>query len=321
MIKSWQPKQKVVLVRNPDYYAEKSAYKEIHINQIDDEKTAEIAFESGDLDFTRISMSSVQSYKENPPKGSRLEVFPSLFYVWLGLNNDSPKLKDIRVRQAIQYAIDVPSIMQASYFGEAQPSTGILAPGLIGHREKSLIAPEADFVKAKALMAEAGADGLELNLDVLSKATNITTAQVIQATLSQIGIKVNISQHEAGSFWTLGSEKSGDRWKDIELILNRYSMVPDPAYAAVNHTSAQKGIWNWERFSNTEYDELNEQARSEADVTKRGQMYQRMQDLMEESGSYRFITHEAQPLVIRESVDAGLRPDGRPLYRHFKPAK
>lgn len=319
-VKEWKPKQKIVLERNPDYYGEAAAYKEIHINQIDDEKTAEIAFESGNLDFTRISMSSVQSYKNSPPKNSKMEVYPSLFYVWVGINGENPKLKDLRVRQAIQYAIDIPSIMFASYFGEAEPSTGILAPGLIGHREKALIPPKANFAKAKALLKEAGVDRLEVSLDVLNKATNVTTAQVIQSTLSEIGVKVNINQHEAGSFWTLGSEKSGDRWKNIELILNRYSMVPDPSYAATNHTTSQKGIWNWERFSSAEYDQLHELAKAEGDVAKRGAMYQRMQDLMEESGSFRFITHEAQPLAIRNSVDAGLRPDGRPLYRHFKPA-
>jgi peptide/nickel transport system substrate-binding protein len=311
----------VILERNPEYYGEPSAYKEIHINQIDDEKTAEIAFEAGNLDVTRISMSSVESYRKSPPSDSKLQVYPSLFYVWLGMNFDNPKLQDPRVRQAIQYAIDVPSILQASYFGEAQASTGIIAPGLLGHREKSLIAPEADIAKAKALMAEAGVTNLELSLDVLNKTTNLTTAQVIQALLSQIGIKVNINQHEAGSFWTLGSEKAGDRWKNIELILNRYSMVPDPYYATVNFISSQKGKWNWERFANAEFDQLNTQAQAELDIQKRGAMYQRMQDLMEESGAYRFITHEAEPLAVRNSVSPGLRPDGRPLYRHFKPAK
>ena len=97
-------------------------------------------------------------------------------------------------------------------------------------------------------------------------------------------------------------------------------MVPDPSYAATNHTTAQKGIWNWERFSNTEYDELFAKASAEADEAKRGAMYQRMQDLMEESGSFRFLTHEAQPLAVRNTVSPGLRPDGRPLYRHFRPA-
>ncbi|WP_271273750.1 ABC transporter substrate-binding protein [Aliamphritea hakodatensis] len=320
IVKEWRPKQKVILERNPDYYGEPSAYKEIHINQIDDEKTAEIAFESGNLDVTRISMSSVQSYRETPPDNSQLQVFPSLFYVWLGINFENPKLQDPRVRQAIQYAVDVPSILQASYFGEAEASTGIIAPGLLGHRAQSLIAPQADIAKAKALLEEAGVSNLELSLDVLNKATNVTTAQIIQALLSQIGIKVNINQHEAGSFWTLGSEKAGERWKNIELILNRYSMVPDPYYATVNFITSQKGKWNWERFSNEEFDQLNEQAQAELDLAKRGEMYQRMQDLMEESGSYRFITHEAEPLAIRNSVAAGLRPDGRPLYRHFKPA-
>lgn len=318
MLKDWKPKQEVVLVRNPDYYGDQAEFDEIHIRQIDDEKTAEIAYEAGDLDITRISMSSIENYQQSPPENSTLSVYPSLYYTWVGMNVTNPKLEDPKVRKAIQLAIDLPSIMAVSYFNAAEPSTGIIAPGLTGHREKGLIPDKADFVQAKKLLEAAGATGLELNLDVLNKSTNISTAQVIQATLSQIGVKINVNLHEAGSFWSLGSESAGDRWKSIELVLNRYSSVPDPYYSAQWFTSEQRGKWNWERFSNAEYDELNAKAMAESDSQKRSQMYQRMQDLMEDSGAYRFLTHEAEPLVYRNSIVPGLRPDGRPLYRHFK---
>jgi peptide/nickel transport system substrate-binding protein len=44
-----------------------------------------------------------------------------------------------------------------------------------------------------------------------------------------------------------------------------------------------------------------------------------MQDLMEESGAYRFLTHEATPIVYRHTTtEATLRPDGQPLYRYFR---
>jgi peptide/nickel transport system substrate-binding protein len=49
-------------------------------------------------------------------------------------------------------------------------------------------------------------------------------------------------------------------------------------------------------------------------------MYQKMQDLLEESGAYRFLTHEATPIMYRNTVVPALRPDGVPLMRHFKKA-
>jgi peptide/nickel transport system substrate-binding protein len=321
-LKEWKPKQQVVLERNPDWSGQPAGYDEIHIHQIDDEKTSEIAFESGDVDFAQISLSSLSNYRQQLPANTQLSVHPSLYYAWVGMNLESPKLQDVRVRKAVQLAIDVPSILAAAYFDAAEPATGIIAPGLIGHREKSLIAPQANIAEAKRLLAEAGhANGLELSIDVLNTSTFVTAAQVIQATLAQAGIKLTVNQHESGSFWSLGDEKSGDRWKSVELIMNRFSMVPDPSYATIWFTTAQKGIWNWERFSNPEFDALHEQALSEASEDKRGAMYQRMQDLMEESGAYRFITHEAAPLLYRSSIKPAMRPDGIPLYRLFQPSK
>ena len=122
------------------------------------------------------------------------------------------------------------------------------------------------------------------------------------------------------TFWTLGDENSGETWKDLELILNRYSMSADPYYATAWFTQEQVGVWNWERFRSDEFDQLHADAQAELDVDKRSAMYQKAQDLMEESGAYRFITHEATPVIYRNSIKPALRPDGLPLLRYFEKA-
>jgi peptide/nickel transport system substrate-binding protein len=316
--KKWEPKQKSILVRNPNWYGGRAEFDEIHILPIDDEGTAQIAFESGDLDYTRVALSAVGKLKSSPLKNTTLDEYPSLYYVWVGMNVENKLLKNENLRKAIQHAIDVPSIMQASYFGAAKPSTGMIAPGLIGHRDKSIVPPKANFAKAKKYLAAAGfKDDIKMTLDILNKAANVTTAQVIQATLAQIGIAVDIKLHEAGTFWTLGDSSKGDRYKSIQLILNRYSMAPDPSYAAAWFVSSQKGIWNWERFSNAEFDRLEIAAKTEVDKGKRDQMYQKMQDIMENSGAYRFLTHEATPVIYSNDIKPAFRPDGLPLFRNF----
>jgi peptide/nickel transport system substrate-binding protein len=180
---------------------------------------------------------------------------------------------------------------------------------------------KGDLDKAKALLAQAGyPNGIDLTLDILNKSTYNTIAQIIQANLAQAGIRVQINIHESGSFWVLGSEKDGDRWKDLQLILNRFSSVPDPSYYTRWHLQSQVGIWNWERFRSDEYDALDKKALGETDQQKRAAMYRRMQDIMEESGCFRFITNEVAPVVCRKTVVPGLRPDGIPLLRKFKKA-
>ena len=96
-------------------------------------------------------------------------------------------------------------------------------------------------------------------------------------------------------------------------------LLPDPYYAMSWFTTDQIGIWNWERFDSPEFDRLQQEAVVEADPEKRAAMYVKMQDLMEESGAYKFLTHEASPVMYREPMQPALRPDARPLYLGFKP--
>ena len=160
-------------------------------------------------------------------------------------------------------------------------------------------------------MAESGESGVSLAIDILNKSANVTAAQIIQANLAAIGITLEIRLHEGATFWELGSNE------DLELVLNRFSMTPDPYYATSWFIAEQAGIWNWERFRNDEFDAIHLAAQSEADQAKRAEMYARAQDLMEESGAYKFLTHEATPVIYRNSVIPALRPDGLPLYRYF----
>lgn len=309
-----------VLERNPDFSGAPADFERVDLIVVVDDSAAEIAREAGDVDFTSIGASSVQRLGDTPPAGSRLVVHPALFYHWVGLNVQNPKFADPRVRQAILHAIDVPSIMQGAFFDVAAPSTGIIAPGLIGHRDASLIPPQADFARARALLDEAGIDRLEINIDVLNNVTHTSAAQVMQAMMAQAGIDLNISVHESGSFWSLGVAADGDRWQDLELTIKRFSMTPDPYYATAWFVSDQIGDWNWEQFSSAEFDRLHEEALSETDVDRRDGMYRRMQDLMEESGGYRFLTHGVTANLFDEGIVPATRPDGLPLVQFFRRA-
>jgi peptide/nickel transport system substrate-binding protein len=308
---SWSPKEKTVLKRNPNWKGTAPAWDNIEVYPIDDENTAEIAFDAGELDLTRVSLGSVERYRNGVPNGGKLVENPSLFYVWLGMNLDHPKLQNQKLRQAIQHVVDVPTLLEAAYFGAVEPSSGIIAPGLAGNRPSSLVAPEANIEKARALLAESGESNVVLTLDTLNKTTYTTMAQVIQSMLAQIGITLEINVLESGAFWA-----SGDN-ENLQLVLNRFSMAPDPSYATAWFTTEQAGIWNWERFRNEEFDKLHADAAKETDTAKRDVMYRQAQDLMEESGAYRFITHEATPVVYSSRVKPALRPDGLSLLRYF----
>jgi len=320
VLADWKPNQVVVLRRNPEWTGPKPGFDEIRVLPVDDSKTAETAYQAGDLDFTHVSLSSVEQLRETAPEDTRIEDHPSLYYVYVGMNTDHPKLRDINVRRAVQWAINVPQVLEAGYFGQAAVATGFVAPGLVGHRDKALIPPEGDPDKARQYLKKAGAEGLTLTIDALNQSKFRAMAEVIQAQLAQVGIELQVNVQDAGSFWTIGMESEGERWKKMQLVLQRFSMVPDPYYATTFFTCEQVGVWNWERFCNERFDELNAEAVTVTDPDKRARMYHEMQDLLEKSGAYRFLTHEGAPVMYRRTVmEPATRPDGRPLYRFFEP--
>jgi peptide/nickel transport system substrate-binding protein len=319
LLKEWQPKQLTILVRNSDYTGPPPAFDEIHIIPIEDPTTAEIGFAAQELDITNPSVSSLPTLRKNPPNAARLQVRPSIAFTWVGMNIEAPPFDDIRVRRAVQQTIDVDAILQAVYFGEAQRATGIIAPSLLGHRDAPPLPRNVDA--AKRLLAEAGkARGFRCSIDVLNIAENLTAAQIIQANLAELAIEVEINAHDSGTYWSLGDQSKGDQWKQINLLLQRYTMAPDPSWATAWFVPAQIGIWNWERWNSPPFGALHEAALVEMDPARRAAMYVRMQELMEESGAYLFLTHEVSSVMYRNAIVPGLMPDARYILPDMKRA-
>ena len=311
------PKDKAVVKRNPDFKEYVPAFDEIHFIPIQDDKAAELAFEAGELEYSWVSVGSVKRYRETPPAHSKLLEKPSLAWTWIGMNRDNPALEDIRVRQAIQKAVDVDAILQGAYQGVVGRATGIIAPGLMGHRNIEM--PKRDVEGAKKLLAEAGPVAPKsLTISVLNTPAYISAAQIAQANLADVGIELTINQYDGATFWTLGVQSSGETWKDLQLILNNYSSSPDPSQMTAWYTTAQVGVYNWERFRNDEYDKLDKAAVAELDDGKREPMYVMMQELLDESAQFIYLTHELFAVLHRDDITPAVMPDATPIYGRFE---
>jgi len=321
MFRSWQAQRKTVLERNPLYAGSEAPFAEIHIYAMTDDKAAEMAFQAGQLDLALISVETVDPFERDTPPDSSVLVLPSGRNFWLGMNQENPALADIRVRRAIQYGIDMEAVVEAGWFGLASVSTGPIPEGMTGHRSAALIPPRGDPELSRALLQEAGVTlPLRLRLDVDNNARNLTAVQVMQWSLKKIGIDVEIRVQDASTFVTIGRADLGDRWRDVQLFFQNFVGGADPYYSMTWFISDQMGLWNWERFNNPEFDQLNQRALATSDETERSRLYQRMQDLMEESGCYRFVTNGVMPTMVRNSIEPAFRPDGYPLLRDCRPS-
>lgn len=303
----WTPKQRVVLKSNEAWKGSKPAFSEVHFINIENTKTAELALEAGEVSIASISLDSAARYKDNPPANTNILELPGHQYSWMGMNTENPKLADIQVRKAIQRAVDVESVLAGAYAGVSPVAHGVVRNGLLGHRTKSNYSYNP--AEAKELLAAAGATGIALDIKTLAgQSEQLAAAQIIQANLVEAGIAATVTPVDSGRYWSLGSDAQGEDWKTLELWIMRFGGAPDPSDALQWFTKSQIGIWNWERWSDPEFETLWQAALAEPSSEKRGQMYVKMQDIMEETGAYVWLTFDPKFYGCRNSIVPQFEP-------------
>lgn len=308
-IAEWRPGQSITLAANPDWPGDKPGFARIRYAIIPDDEVAALAYEAGSVDLTRISLNTLSIYQKAPPAASRLIASPGTRIVLLALNIQHPKLEDARIRRAIQQAIDVEDILLGAYGGIGRRSTGPIPEGMTGHRPANLT--NCDPAAAKALLAEAGAKDLRLALLVLNDTVYMTTALIIQAQLREIGVAVEIKSLDAGTYWALGEAENEFGGTHLELALIDYPGSTDPSDDLGYFRTEAIGTDNWSRFADVEFDRLFEECLGESDAALRDAKYRHMQDLMERSGGFLFLTGGALSAIARDGIAPVILSDDR----------
>jgi len=309
----WVQSQYWTLEADPNWNGTPANIKNVKAIVIPDDKAGEIALEAGEADIGFVAIESIPRLQESPPEGMTLTVYDSTQWYWMGMNTEHPNLQDIRVRQAIQNAVDVQQVIDGAWGGVPNRARGIVPPGLIGYRETTAY-ETANPDKARELLAEAGVDGLKVTLKTINVADRMAAAQIIQAQLADVGIEVEIVPLDPGPFWNLGLESEGEDWKDLELWIMQYGDSPDPSQMLQWYVSGQKGIWNWERWTNPEFDELFTAGLAETDEAKRHEIYIRMQEMMEETGAYVWLMFPPLAILYKSDLEPSIRPNAYLWY-------
>lgn len=233
------------------------------------------------------------------------------------MNIENPKLADINVRRAIRYAVDVPSMLEVAYYGQAEQATTLVPSSLLGYWEDAPLHGR-DVELAKDYLAKAGVDSLELDLAVFDTPLYRSWGEIIQQNLAEIGISVNVLTMDSASFWSLGE---GDKGKEVELFLMEFGSFPDPGWFTMWFTCDQVGVWNWMRWCSEEFTDLHYKGLVTTDLEERYQIYIDMEKLFDESVSTIWITHPPSFTAYTTDVQPAFRPDGVLQIRYFQPAE
>lgn len=197
--KKWVKGEVIELTRFEDYHGKKGNFREMRFVVLPDNSSRMIALETGKIDM---NYAVPYADYERVVKENKVKVVeqPGLVLLHIGMNTQSPKLKDPRVRQAIEYAVNKEAYNKVVYNGHATTPLGPLPTASQWFPKNPQPKWPYDPEKARALLKEAGVKNLELNLWAISAQDRVDGATMIQGMLSQVGIKVNIQIVENAMF-------------------------------------------------------------------------------------------------------------------------
>ncbi|MBI3979535.1 MAG: hypothetical protein HY331_15235 [Chloroflexi bacterium] len=271
----YTPDVKVVMERHGDYYEKGKPYlDQIEFRIMPDESSRLAAIRSGDIDMTVLKDPKNARLLKNE-KNINLNDLPSYWRSGTPLNTKRPPLNDVRVRQAISYAIDRQEIINTVLLGEGVVS-GPIPPAeaewALPITRENFPTYFTDLDKSKALLKEAGVSSLKLTFNASpAYATDIPTAQVVQSQLKRVGIDIEIKQYEWAAF--LKAQADGDFDLNVGFHTNR----PDPdSYLGFAPTN---GAFNYGKYSSPKMDELMEKARTTTELAERKKLYADIQRL------------------------------------------
>ena len=286
----WQPNQRIVLERFDDYFGDAPYFKTIEVLPIIDALIAEFSFDVGELTSTEVSLESVDRYQQDDDVV--VNVLDTLRYHWLGFNVSAPPFDDVRVREAVRYAVDVDEILTGAYNDVPNRANTILAPDILGHWADAP-AYQPDLERARALLAEAGyPDGLQTVIVTDDGPVHQQSAAIAQQQLRRVGIEAEIRIVQ-NVYETVGQGDSEG------MHYASFSAVLDPGYWFEWFSCEQIGRWNYWKWCNEEYDDLKDAGARTADPEERAAHYVRMQQLIDEDIPAIWVTNGASIYVHR----------------------
>lgn len=296
VLKEWKRKEMAVFVANKKYWKGEPKIKTIIFKDIPEAADRFLQIQKGDIDIAfNLLPEQVNELKSKP----NLQVIttPGQSNEYVGVNASWGPFKDVRVRQAVKYAIDYDAIISKIRAGYAIPNQQFIAVGYFGYKEKNPF--KQNLEKAKALMKEAGyANGFDVELVTSTREDRRNEAILIKENLAQIGINATINVMQAAQMYQKMREQG------INLIVAGWGIdYPDPDALAkpfANHRAKQlawRMAWYDDKAAN-----MTEAAGKEMDEKKRAKLYEDLTEYWQQNAPFAMLYQTVEYWVVSKEV-------------------
>jgi len=271
---AWQHDDALTFARNPDYWGGAPLTDTLIVRIIPEPLTRAAEFEAGRLSVIEVPFGETARWRAQHPHW--LVEKPALRVVYVALNNRRGPLSDVRVRRAINQAVNVPEILATLYGGRGIRARGAIPPALAGS-DTTRPAYEYDPAAARRLLAQAGyATGIDVQLWRTAANVELSrAAQAIQSQLAAVGVRVELVERDASSQREAARKGQADM-----VILDWWADYPDAdnfLYPLFYSGSFGPG-GNYAFYADAVTDSLILAARRTADEAARTALYRRIDD-------------------------------------------
>jgi len=301
-LKSFSVSHDIVLEANDRYFEHKPNIEKIIFHFIPDPSTQFLMLKSKKLDIGSLSPLQYERQIESDfKKYYKIIEQISHGYTYLGFNLKKKKFQDIRVRKALNLAIDRKELVDILFFSHGQVCKGPFMPGTFAFNE-NIKAPKPDLKKAKELLREAGYDDNNpFEFEIATNSNNsirLYAAQIIQYQLAKIGVKVKIKAMEWQAFLNTVVIP-----RNFETILLGWGLglTPD-AYPLWHSDSDKPGGFNLCGYHNKKVDKLIEKAETTVDMDELSKIYKKIFKLIVDDLPYIFLYIPNSITVVNKNI-------------------
>ena len=285
--------------RFEDYHGEAPAIDELVLRAVTEPSVRLIQLESGEVDVAFIGRSDMAAVEGDANLNLERMTNYQIFYV--GLSTD--RIPDVRVRQAISYAIDTELIRSTLMYDMGEAMNGILTSNVFAART-DLPGFETNQDRARELLAEAGyGDGLNLTMTSNEFPERIEWGQAVQSQLAAVGITVDFQHHQNAIFIEETAEGNYDMF-----VLAWTTVTGDADYGIfpLLHPDNFGAPGNRTFFDHPRATELMELGRTTFDPAERIEIYHELQQIIHDEAPFVTLSSGELVLAARDGV-VGLR--------------
>lgn len=316
-IVSVTPNERVVLEAFDNFYKGKPEIERVVMQVISEPVAQMTALSSGDLNVTNLIPHSNVDRLE-AMQSIRIEQSDPFISVMLVMNCESGLLSDMRVRKAINMALDREAVVNEVFFGKAEVPGYIIPSAEFGFSEDHRRHSVRDMDAARALLAEAGATGATISMIAENGGFWPRLGQVVERSLIELGLDVQTEYLDGGTY----NARMFDKTQHELAFLQRSAFFPDPddRFSPVFHSGstgadevmAQSGLPEQARL-----DEMMDMANAESDPAAREQMYVDLNNyLAEQIMSVAAVVNTFLPVAVSANLE-GVNANALGTYRTF----